>query len=228
MQATFFELLVKAISETRLAPYRQDSDNSNLTCHARYLWNTLLSESLYPSLQGLEVSLRNSVHDAITKTLGSEYWFSKILAPQEQRVLEEVKGRLRHQRKSSDVGQLVASSSFGFWVSLFNRRYEGTLWPWLLKDTFPNMPNRIRTRKALSYRLNSIRHLRNRIFHYEPIWYRKNLAQEHDYILETIGWINPTMVETIKMFDRFPEVYRLGNQACEKILLDCMSRLGHI
>jgi hypothetical protein len=228
MQATFFELLIKAISETRLIPYRQDNDNSNLVCHARYLWNTLLSESLYPPLQGLEVSLRNSIHNAITKTSGSEDWFSKIIAPQEQKVLEEVKDRLRHQKKSLDIGQLVASSSFGFWVSLFDRRYEGTLWPRLLKDIFPHMPNRIRTRKTLLYRLNSIRHLRNRIFHYEPIWYRENLVQDHDYVLEAIGWINPAMLGTIKMLDRFPEVYRQGNQSCEKILSDCMSRLGYI
>jgi hypothetical protein len=197
MQATFLELLLKAISETRLAPYRQDNDNSDLACHARYLWNTLLSESLYPSLQGLEVSLRNSVHYAITKAFGSEDWFSKILAPQEQRVLNEVKDRLNRQGKPLDIGQLVASSSFSFWVSLFDRRYEGVLWPWLLKDTFPHMPNRIRTRRILLHRLNDIRHLRNRIFHHEPIWYRKNLVQDHDYVLETIGWINAAMLETV-------------------------------
>jgi hypothetical protein len=104
MQATFFELLLKAISENRLAPYRQDNDNTNLSCHARYLWNTLLSESLYPPLQGLEVSLRNSIHSAITKTSGSEDWFSEVLVPQERKVLEVVKERLTHQRKPLDIG----------------------------------------------------------------------------------------------------------------------------
>ena len=88
MQERFFSLLLEAISENRLAPYRQGNENSaDLTCYARYLWNTALSESLYPALQGLEVTLRNSLHSAISAAIGSDDWFDRILAKEEQEVL---------------------------------------------------------------------------------------------------------------------------------------------
>ena len=50
MQAELFESLLKALSTSRLAPYCHDgSGGSDLTPFSRYLWNTALSESLYPT-----------------------------------------------------------------------------------------------------------------------------------------------------------------------------------
>lgn len=191
MQAEPFESLLRALSTSRLAPYHRDDDGgSELTIYSRYLWNTALSESLYCVLQGLEVTLRNSIHDSITRYLGKEDWFEDILADPERKVLEVVKvvkERLKGQKIALDMGHLVANSSFGFWVSLFNSRYENILWPQLLADIFPFMPKRIRKRRTISGRLNGIRGLRNRVFHYEPIWHRANLLKQHDEIIKTIA-----------------------------------------
>ena len=179
---------MNAISENRLAPYHPRIESVNdLTCYVRYLWNTVLSESLYPSLHGLGVTLRNNIPNAITQELGQENWFDHIWAEPERKVLEEIKDRLTRQRKSLDIGQIVASYSFGFWVSLLNRRYENVLWAKLLKPICPYMPNRERTRNTLSRRLNRIHKLRNRVFHHEPIWHRSHLIQNHEDLLETIS-----------------------------------------
>ena len=92
VQAEPFESLSKALSTSRLAPYRQDDDGeSGLGPFSRYLWNTVLSESLYCVLQGLEVTLRNSIHDSITRYLDKEDWFEDILEEPERKVLEEVR-----------------------------------------------------------------------------------------------------------------------------------------
>lgn len=75
------------------------------------------------------------------------------------------------------------------------------------------MPRRIRTRKTLSTRLNKVRHLRNRTFHHEPIWHWADLLQQHNELIETIGWINPALQETVKILvDRFPMIYHQGTQ----------------
>lgn len=207
----FLGNLSHAISDERFAPYRQRNDRGSIQDgYGRYFWNIALSESMYPGLHGLEITLRNSIHDAIESHWGKEYWFEAVLTPQELRIFQETGGRLNRQMKPAEVSQLIANSHFGFWVSLFNSRYEGILWPGLLKTVFPGMPNRLRTRRNLSYRLNGIRKLRNRVFHYEPIWKYPNLPQLHLEIWETIGWINPDMLEVVKLFDRFPEVYQLG------------------
>ena len=159
MQAEPFESFLRALSTSRLAPYHRDDDGgSELTIYSRYL--------------------------------GKEDWFEDILADPERKVLEVVKvvkERLKGQKIALDMGQLVANSSFGFWVSLFNSRYENILWPQLLADVFPFMPKRIRKRRTISGRLNGIRGLRNRVFHYEPIWHRANLLKQHDEIIKTIA-----------------------------------------
>ena len=211
MSTCFLQSLSWSISAERFNSYQKDdAPNAESISYGRYFWNIALSESLYPGLQILEITLRNSLHEVISSDVGMEDWFDRIITPQDVPTLDEIKTRLTDQKISMSVGQLIANSNLGFWVSLFNRRYENILWPKLLKDVFPYMPNSLRTRKNLSSRLNSIRRLRNRIFHYEPIWNRPNLGQRHDEILETIGWINPDMLEAVRLFDGFPEVYQAG------------------
>lgn len=227
MQPGFFISLLSTISDSRLSPYRQPDDNGDITCYARYLWNTALSESLYPALQGLEIALRNSIHNCITIEFGSEDWFDSFLQSSELMILAEVKERLIAQGKALEAGQLVASSSFGFWVSLFNSRYENVLWPKLLKDVFPYIPRSSMSRRTLSRRLNRIRWLRNRVFHHEPIWYRGTLLQDHGDILEIIGWISPAMSQMVEVIDRFTQVHLAGVGRYEELLSSSIDNFGN-
>ena len=205
------EALIESISEERLAPYRLDKDDENsLTPYARYSWNTALGESLFPSLQALEVTLRNSLHKAITSDQGSENWFENVLDSQDVASFEDIKERLTRHNIQATPGQMVANSDLGFWVRLLNARYEDVLWPGLLRNAFPHMPNAIRTRKNLSKRMNRARSLRNRVFHYEPIWNDSSLEQKHQEIKEAIGWMSPAALKAVELFDRFPEVFRSG------------------
>lgn len=222
MQGDFSGLLRKAISHERLDAYRQrGTDGSDLNLFAHYAWNIALCESLYPALQGLEVALRNSIHDVATTAYRTEFWFDDphvIPHPREQDTVRKAKEALLRDRKSPEAGRVVAELSFGFWTSLFDVRYEQILWPRLLKTVFPFMPRHIRTRKTLSKRLHRIRHMRNRVFHHEPIWHWHDLTQQHAELREAIGWINPAMLKMIKVLDRFLDVHRHGVQPFEKAL----------
>lgn len=62
MQANFAQQLTQALSTERLDAYRGrlPPPTSNLQLLGRYAWNMALSESLYPSLQMLEIALRNT------------------------------------------------------------------------------------------------------------------------------------------------------------------------
>jgi len=222
MQEDFSGLLRKAISHERLEAYRQrGTDGSDLNLFAHYAWNIALCESLYPALQGLEVALRNSIHDAATASYRTEFWFDDpnvIPHPREQDTVRKAKEMLARERKPHEAGRVVAELSFGFWTSLFDVRYEQILWPRLLKTVFPFMPRHIRTRKTLSKQLHRIRHMRNRVFHHEPIWHWRDMAQQHTDLCEAIGWINPAMLEMIKVLDRFTEIHRQGVRPYEKAL----------
>ena len=215
----FLKNLSSAISEERLAPFRREAaQGGELAPYARYFWNIALSESLYPCLQALEITLRNSLHEVISVDKGTEDWFEDILVDQDKPALEEIKNRLFSHSIGPVAGQIVANSDFGFWARLLNSRYENILWPRLLQNAFPFMPASIRTRKTLSKRLNRVRALRNRAFHYEPIWNDPHLAEKHEEMKETMAWINPAMLVAVTLFDRFSEVYATSSGHYETAL----------
>lgn len=179
---------------------------TELDCYAYYNWNTALSQSFYSSLQTLEIALRNSIHNNASKHFKDSKWFenSKILDPESLKKINTAKKNLQKQNKNLSAGRILAELSFGFWTSLFNKKYDQILWHKIIKKTFPYMNAQIRTRKTLSAKLNKIRRLRNRIFHYEPIWYYNDLKQHHEKILEAISWIEPKMRDMVLSIDQFP------------------------
>ncbi len=213
------------ISEARLGPYRQGTSGEgtsgdDFTTCAAYAWNIGLCESLYPSLNGLEIALRNSIQSAATNEFGDEFWFDHLSLQKSRDALSNARKKVSGDQNGQTISanDLVAQLNFGFWVGLFDSQYEQYLWPKLLRAVFPSIPRRNRTRATLSKRLHQVRGLRNRVFHHEPLWNRDNLDIQHQQILETIGWINPNLRRFVETIDRFPDVFREGPQAYEQKL----------
>ena len=77
---------------------------------------------------------------------------------------------------------------------------------------FPNATNKQRARESIFKRFSDIQRLRNRVFHHEPIWHLPDLAEQHELILETTGWISPAMLQMTLLLDRFASVYTMGPQ----------------
>ena len=212
-QEIFFNDLGVAISSDRFEPYSRSPAQRSTTAYATYAWNIALCESLYPALNCFEVALRNSVHAAATDQFGTEYWFNSRLRKDESDRLNILRSRINFSGNTNpSAGELVSGLSLGFWVSLFKGHYERVLWPLLLPAVFPYAPRRQRSRREISKRVDSIRRLRNRVFHHEPIWHWRDLPQQHQQILETIGWISPAMLAMTRLLDRFPSVYTRGAQ----------------
>ena len=219
----FYRSLIEAISPSRFSSYQIGSGTDGVQPGiAEYLWNIGLSESLYPALQGVEITLRNSIHDAVRQDGGVDDWFAYMLAGRELESVTAEKRRMSNQGKIIRPDDLVASLSFGFWVGLFHSRYEQILWPKLLVEVFPNIPRELRTRNSIFRKLEQIRRLRNRVFHHEPIWHWHDLEQRHREMLEVISWINREMLSVVEAIDRFTEVYQQGPDQYRKDLL----RLG--
>jgi hypothetical protein len=225
-----FTALRRALSHERLEGYRVSPKDDDMILLTRCTWNIVLSEALYPALHSLEIGLRNTLHNAISGYWGDPLWFVAPipgLAPEEVDKVEVAKQELQKARKPLEAGRMVAELAFGFWTGLLNARYESILWPRLLRTAFPGMPNSIRTRKRLSTRLNDVRRLRNRVFHHEPIWYSRRLAQQHAELLETIHWINPEIHTTVLLIDRFPEVYQNGLTSTQERLATFLKGMGY-
>ncbi len=221
------------ISHERFKGYERRIIQKNGSCsildfYAYYNWNTALSESFYTSLQTLEVALRNSIHNHASSHFDSDQWFDVpgVLLPDQIKNIKVAKKKLEKNCKNLNAGRVLAELSFGFWTSLFNKRYDQILWHPLIKKVFPCMSNKMRTRAKLSKRLNNIRHLRNRIFHYEPIWYYNDLKKQHDDIIQTIGWIEPEMKALVAVIDQFLVCYdsKKLEYIKKELSLGCLSK----
>ena len=213
----FFDELAIIFSRERLGGYL---NNAQSICDkekalALYSWNIELSQSLYPALQVLEIALRNSLHQAIGMCYDTDYWFElDFLHEREHKQILKTKGDLAKEKMQIEPCRIVSGLSFGFWTSLFDVRYEHhqVLWPKLLKPVFPCLVKSQRTRAFLSRELNRIRFLRNRIFHYEPIWHWKNLTEQHQSILLLIAGVSPSAVNYLASLDTFEKSYSAGKQ----------------
>ena len=198
-----------------------------------YYWNVDLCKAFYPAIHAVEIALRNSIHNAATLHYGTPYWFDLpgVLLDQQQGKLAKAREDLIERNRPQTSDDIVAALMLGFWVSLFNKPFESpdpgapaNRLAWhdarhnpsrLFTATFPCAPNAMQSRKKILKRCNSILWLRNRVMHHETIWKYGNLPQRHADILETVGWLNPTMKQTIMFCDEFAIVHAGGKADIE-------------
>lgn len=238
-QDAFLAAVQTAISTHRLRLGFQDrAGDTPAILVGRHLRNLALSEALYPVLQMLELTLRNSIDRTLdaafpASTLGQPWLsaVSPILAKREREDVANVESRLRGEHKSITPHRVVAGLSLGFWTGLFTRKYEisdsssytpkpgvqTALWPRHLRATFPYLPKRFRTPRHVYQVLSPLASLRNAICHHRPIWNEK-LNTLHASATEVIGWISPEVQHLTIQMDRFPAVHQRGEEAYRRIL----------
>ena len=205
------------VSPVRLNRY-QSASRDDVDLLANYFWNIALCETLYPSLGAVEVSLRNSIHTAATIVYGSEYWFDEpgVLIRNHPNAIRVARAALTRYQRPHTPGRIVAELNFGFWSGILTGPYEQHFWRSnsyvMLKMAFPHISYKIRTRKRIHRQYNAIRLLRNRVFHYEPIFDRPALEMEHEDILNSISWVSPSLKSSIELIDRFSDEFQYGRE----------------
>ncbi len=82
--------LEKYLSPERLASYYVLAGGDKWIGLQLYERNTECSEALYGGLQGLEITLRNAVHNVMLKEVGTPEWYDRIIwEPTELAVLQQ-------------------------------------------------------------------------------------------------------------------------------------------
>lgn len=209
----------ECVSEPRFRRYVAAS-RSDRDAVERYCWKIQLSESLYPTLSILEVSLRNGAHRALSDHLGTEFWFGSILHPRKYQNIADLIARITSRAGGPPTADKVVSEiTFGFWLSLFSRRYNAVWWqphdP-LLAKVIPHHPNIARdTRRHLEITLEYAVALRNRVMHHEAVFQgvtalnrpRKSVEEIHLELRELVRWISPQADRMLDELDRFPMVF---------------------
>lgn len=195
--------LILVFSKERLTPYFKRFDGQEEKAIGLYKSNIKLSEACYTSLSILEIALRNAIHDKFSQYFKDEYWFLNHLDESLCNQSKDVANKILASNKEVTSGRIISELTFGFWTSLFNRKYANTLWK-PLHRVFHQMPPEIRQRAVISPKLNAVRTFRNRIYHYEPVsWDLNELEKHYNNIYEILSWISPNLIIWTKQLDNF-------------------------
>lgn len=224
MNKNLYEQLELSISKDRLEEYKRIlKTNKTKTVFTYYILNSELSKSWYIPLQNLEVTLRNNFHNVFTKHFKTDKWYEidNFLEENEIGKIESAKYKISKSRKKVTPSRVISELNFGFWTALFSTQYEQKIWIYHSKNIFPNIPNKNKSRKILSSKLNTIRYFRNRIFHFEPIFKNKNLNSVYIDVLNMIKWLNQGIYKVTLEFDEF-------NDICKNETKNTIKKLNNI
>ncbi len=205
-----FKDIENALSLERFSRYLAWAGGDRGRAIELYTLNTKISESLYLSLQMLEVALRNRIHAVMSETV-HEIWFNEdgfLLIDHQKTQLAKAIEELTREKEDPSPGAIVAGLPFSFWTSMLSPNYEN-LWQQDLNKIARKADGKGLRRKDLSVPLRPIRTLRNRIAHHEPVlpW---NLPRHYANMLQITGWLSPPAAEWCREHCRFLEVYPSG------------------
>lgn len=240
--AAYIRELEQAFDRERLDAY-SPPDGDPLSMVTTYFWNVALCKELYPVLGGVEVTMRNAIHDTLVVHRNAPDWYDEpgLLRPRETEAIRKAKQDIVAAGRTVVPGRVVAAVTFGFWTGMLSSLYgespKGSrLWTRddnaLLGVAFPHLDPRHRHRSYVHRRFNTIRLLRNRIVHHEPIWQGVrlqsgvliSLATLHSDMLEAIGWVDPAVRASIAAIDRFPACLDRGHRAIKAELTAYLQR----
>lgn len=242
---------IRSISKNRLATYKDRfSLASDEEAFGLYIWNKKVCSVFLPVLQLLEISLRNSVHegniefqrkqhlasgksDEDAEALLDREWFknffsaNRITYPESWNQIAVAEAALKKSNRQSDIDQIIAKLSYGFWSHLCGKAHNDTkqnsleLWPKIRDEVFPGA---IRGGVHISMAeiqevLVQVNDIRNRIAHHEPIWHSTHLYDISNFVnklirdfekcVEVIGWINPSNLKAISLMESSIEFEQL-------------------
>jgi len=194
------------LSSPRFNVYLAETDNNFDKAYQLYKVNIELSEAFYPILSVLEVCLRNAVNETLKLHFNDPYWFKNSLPVEFLPYVSEATQKLTAQRKSITADRIIAELNFGFWNRLFNRHYTGLLWK-PLRLIFQNTPKHLRQRDTIADALYRIRTLRNRIYHYEPIFGNlQEVEKQYTEMLTFLTWFDNDLPKLLTDIDRFHDI----------------------
>lgn len=233
-QESYLGQLRLQISESRLAPYLRAASGDTAIALAHYYWNVELCQAYYPVLHAVEIALRNNLDRSISSAVPPgphrdiPSWLDRVPAVLARHAASDAiiraKSRLpgwdpavQHFRDGAHVthGDLVAELSLGFWLGLLDSSYDTggsggvRLWPDHLKKVFPGAVGK--SRAEIHNALNQLRHFRNRVFHYEPVWAKRagqlSPKARYDSILCTLRWLGGEQSQIAARIHGTPKVF---------------------
>lgn len=205
--------LLKLITPVRLQAYGTESSDILLD---RCIYNVKISETFYPALAFVELSLKNSICNAIDKLICKDWLVKeinqqKLLSDKEYTKLIEAKNKIKKANKKITNNRLISELTFGFWSHLCTKSYKPNFWDkkGFFEAVFPNYVQEKGLRKIAPIQndLLAILRLRNRIFHHEMIINRNQTPQEqYQLVLNILHLLSADVEKLLNGISRFQDI----------------------
>ncbi len=180
-----------------------------------YELNIKTSQALYPALSIVEVQLRNAV-DTMLQTVFSATWLEdelqkqKLLLDYDYNKLKKAYETLKNRYGEENIthGKIIAELTIGFWVSLCSKKYNAKIWTkkGAFRGVFVDYPKEKQEKiHDISEKLTKIKNFRNRVFHHEPILYKKEkFGVIYNIICDIIAYLPKDNSGIFKRTNNFP------------------------
>ncbi len=205
------------LSKPRLDRFLFATGHSKTRAQKLYRINLRVAQSFYPILNLIEIFFRNAINYNLSSHFDNPNW-----------IITEKNGFMSHPtlkssrfflknsvvkaeksiRKRDGIitsGKVIAEQSFGFWTSLFDTHHYKLI-SGVVIQCFPSKPAHV-NRKALNHKLNRVREFRNRVYHNEPICFKRNeidftrASEIKSDIYDLLNWIDADLTDFVKYFD---------------------------
>lgn len=179
------------------------SSLSDAECYGIHIWSQKVSSAIYPILQSLEVTLRNSIDKEVRKVFGGDFWWDRIYTDVSVGNYGDFIRNISKAKNKCTVinhNNIISKTDFYTWQCIFgdafhskSRSVNNALWPRLTYKVLKGLDRTIDERTArLNFvnKLNEIRNYRNRLSHNDCLWVKvksNNKQSAIDSILEKIN-----------------------------------------
>lgn len=211
LQNILYSLSIERLD--RYAPLARSKDAGKTLLP--YLSMQVVLSAFYPTVQIVEICMRNRIHLAMTEFYtgrsrnvalpgAPDKWYEWM--PTETKTVSNI-----HEAKSSAKkkiqgrkvipGDIISRLSFGTWASILQERPCNTdplyFWTGIEKTVFPHASL---NKKQKLQEIRWANDLRNRLFHHEPIWTENKatgldtadvlLKKKHKRLLDILNWMS--------------------------------------
>lgn len=199
-------------SNKRLGTYEKIAQQKGLGVESvaeLYKLNILICEELYAFLGGIEVCLRNRIHNKMIEITSQENWFDNVKwLERHANSLNEAKIPKYNGEPKPSADDVISRLGFGFWCHIFDASYENILWTPALRMIFPYYTSRPK-RKDIAIAFKSLLKIRNRIAHFEPIIKDEvELLRIYKQMVEIMNWMCPDIYLWFETFNKFKDLYK--------------------
>lgn len=164
---------------------------------------------MWPVMHIFEVVVRNAVSDVITAVHGPNWTHQQAFRnklPNPQKAYSPRKDLIRQGALHSTPGKVIPELKMAFWEKMFTARHDNDFWRYSLPVGFPYLaaPTYQVGRNQLRTMYESVRRIRNRLGHHEPVAdpSRFDLLTIYQNMMYVIGWRDPVVLSWVASFQQ--------------------------